>query len=165
MKAAGLRELRFGTFLFIGGALLASGCALRDGASPRLIDAASLSRVTGKSAKPEFRPVQIGTASWYGPNFHGQKTASGELFNKEALTAAHPVLPIGTRVRVTKLDTNESVDVEINDRGPFVNGRIIDLSLGAARALNMLKDGTAKVRLEVLFTPQDPPFQDLSHTN
>ena len=99
-------------------------------------------------------------ASWYGPNFHGRKTASGELFNQEDLTAAHPALPIGTRVRVTKLDTNQSVDVEINDRGPFVDGRIIDLSLAAARALNMLKEGMAKVRLEVLFTPQGPTFQD-----
>ncbi|MGH7845196.1 MAG: septal ring lytic transglycosylase RlpA family protein [Candidatus Binatia bacterium] len=138
---------------------------MRDGASPPLIDAASLSRVTPKSPRQEFGSVQVGTASWYGPNFHGRKTASGELFNQEALTAAHPVLPIGTRVRVTKLDTNQSVDVEINDRGPFVNGRIIDLSFAAARALNMLEEGTAKVRLEILFTPQESSFQDLSHTN
>jgi rare lipoprotein A len=164
MKAARLQELRCGILLFISSALLIAGCAMRNGASPALTDTAPLSRVTTKSPKPDGL-VQIGMASWYGPNFHGRQTASGELFNQEDLTAAHPVLPIGTRVRVTKLDTNQSVDVEINDRGPFVDGRIIDLSLAAARALNMLKEGTAKVRLEVLFTPQGPTFQDLSHTN
>jgi rare lipoprotein A len=76
------------------------------------------------------------------------------LFEQEALTAAHPVLPIGSKVRVTKLDTRQSVEVRINDRGPFVSGRIIDLSRAAARALDMLKEGTARVRVEVLSTPR-----------
>jgi rare lipoprotein A len=91
-----------------------------------------------------------GTASYYGKKFHGRKTASGERFNMNALTAAHKTLPLGTRVRVTNLRNGESVDVKINDRGPYVKGRIIDLSKGAAREIGMLNAGTAKVKVEVI---------------
>lgn len=84
-------------------------------------------------------------ASWYGPGFHGRKTASGERFNTGALTAAHKTLPFGTRVRVENVHTGRSVVVRINDRGPFVRGRVIDLSKAAARAIGM--DGVARVRL------------------
>jgi len=91
-----------------------------------------------------------GTASYYGTAFHGKKTASGERFNMHALTAAHPTLPFGVRVRVTNLDNGKSVVVRINDRGPFKKGRIIDLSHGAAREIGMIGTGTARVRLEVL---------------
>ena len=69
-----------------------------------------------------------GTASWYGPGFHGKKTASGEIYDQTKLTAAHKTLPLGTKARVTNLDNGSAVEVEINDRGPFVDGRIIDLS-------------------------------------
>lgn len=89
-----------------------------------------------------------GRASWYGPGFHGRRTASGEVFNQNALTAAHRTLPFGTQVRVTNLSNNRQVVVRINDRGPFVEDRIIDLSQGAAEQLNMLETGVVNVRLE-----------------
>lgn len=91
-----------------------------------------------------------GQASWYGPGFHGRTTASGEAFNMHALTAAHPTLPFGTRVRVTNERTGASVVVRINDRGPHVRGRIIDLSREAAGEIGMLRSGVAPVRIEVL---------------
>lgn len=93
--------------------------------------------------------VQEGLASWYGGKLHGNRTASGERFNKHALTAAHRKLKMGTRVRVTRTKNGRSVIVRINDRGPY--GRaIIDLSEAAARKLDMLDDGIAKVRIEVV---------------
>jgi rare lipoprotein A len=92
----------------------------------------------------------IGEASWYGRRFHGKTTASGERFNMRALTAAHPYLPFGTRVRVTHLDNGRTVVVRINDRGPFVKNRIIDLSYRAARSLGMIQQGVARVKLEIL---------------
>jgi rare lipoprotein A len=93
---------------------------------------------------------QIGTASWYGPGFHGNPTASGEIYDQNELTAAHQTLPLGTRVAVTNLQNARAVEVRINDRGPFVDGRIIDLSHSAARMLGMIGPGTAPVRIEVL---------------
>lgn len=89
-------------------------------------------------------------ASFYSAEFHGKKTASGELFNKNALTAAHRSLPFGTRVRVTNPDNGKSTIVRINDRGPYIKGREIDLSLKAAQELDMLRDGVCEVRIEVL---------------
>lgn len=91
-----------------------------------------------------------GVASYYGSKFHGRKTASGERFDKFALTAAHKTLPLGTMVRVTNLRNGESVEVKINDRGPHTKGRIIDLSRGAAEEIGMVRAGTARVRLEVI---------------
>ncbi len=91
-----------------------------------------------------------GIASWYGPGFHGRKTASGERFNQNALTAAHRSLPFGTKVRVTNLRNGNSVTVRINDRGPFTRGRIIDLSAGAARLIGVKRSGTAPVKIQVL---------------
>jgi rare lipoprotein A len=96
------------------------------------------------------RWVQEGIASYYADQFHGRRTANGETFDMHALTAAHRALPFNTRVRVTNLDNGRSVVVRINDRGPFVEGRIIDLSLGAAKAVGMIGPGTARVRLQVL---------------
>jgi rare lipoprotein A len=96
-----------------------------------------------------------GTASYYGGKFHGRRTASGERFNQEALTAAHKTLPLGTKVRVTNVRTGDSVEVRINDRGPYHGGRVIDLSKGAARELGMLPAGTARVRLEVVAKKSD----------
>lgn len=96
--------------------------------------------------------ASTGVASYYGSKFAGRPTANGEIFNPEALTAAHKTLPFGTRIRVVRLDGAEdlSVVVRINDRGPFKGGRIIDLSRAAARRLKMIQDGLADVRLEVL---------------
>jgi rare lipoprotein A len=94
-----------------------------------------------------------GIASWYGKAYQGRPTASGEIYNMYAMTAAHRTLPFGTEVRVHDLDNGRSVDVRINDRGPFVRGRIIDLSYAAAEAMGMVGPGTARVHLEIL-TPQ-----------
>jgi rare lipoprotein A len=89
-------------------------------------------------------------ASYYGDSLHGRRTASGERFDMHALTAAHRTLPFGTRVEVTNLENGRSVVVRINDRGPFVEGRVIDLSQAAARELRFLGHGTTRVRLKVL---------------
>jgi peptidoglycan lytic transglycosylase len=93
---------------------------------------------------------QRGVASWYGPSFHGNPTANGESYDMWALTAAHRTLPFGTRVLVQSVDTGKSVTVRINDRGPFIRGRIIDLSYGAARELAMIGRGTENVSLTIL---------------
>ncbi|GEM_PF-686947 len=91
-----------------------------------------------------------GTASWYGPGFEGRVCANGEIFNPNALTAAHPDLPFNTRVRVTNLNNGLSVVVRINDRGPYENNRMIDLSAQAAREIGMYHQGVAQVSLEIL---------------
>nr|WP_324735768.1 septal ring lytic transglycosylase RlpA family protein [Helicobacter mesocricetorum] len=91
-----------------------------------------------------------GIASWYGPNFHGKKTSNGETYSMYAHTAAHKTLPINTIVRVTNKENGKSTIVRINDRGPFVAGRIIDLSNSAARDIDMIKKGTARVKVEVI---------------
>ena len=93
---------------------------------------------------------QVGTASYYGKKFHGRKTANGETFNMYKLTAAHRVLPLGTVIRVTDLRSGRWVEVRVNDRGPFVEGRILDLSFAAALELEMVAAGTAKVMIEVV---------------
>jgi rare lipoprotein A len=99
---------------------------------------------------------QVGTASWYGAKFAGRKTSSGAVFNPGKLTAASRTLPFGTRVKVTNLNNSNSVVVRINDRGPFMPGRIIDLSKAAAAALGMLGSGTARVRLELVSVEGEP---------
>ena len=95
-----------------------------------------------------FRYKETGVASWYGKEYHGRKTSNGEVYNMFALTAAHPTLPFHTLVRVTNLENGKQVDLRINDRGPFVEGRIIDLSHTGAQAIGMLAKGTAKVAVE-----------------
>ena len=92
--------------------------------------------------------VQVGMASWYGAEFQGSRTASGERFDQHALTAASRSFPIGTHVRVTNLANGRSVVVRVNDRGPFVHGRVLDVSHAAATALGMVGRGTARVRIE-----------------
>jgi rare lipoprotein A len=94
-----------------------------------------------------------GEASWYGPGFHGKKTASGEIYDQTKFTAAHKTLPLGSRARVTNVKNGNSVEVEINDRGPFVEGRILDLSRAAAKALDFVDSGIAPVRVELLDEP------------
>ncbi|MGK0617806.1 septal ring lytic transglycosylase RlpA family protein [Meiothermus cerbereus] len=99
------------------------------------------------------KPAQVyqqGLASWYGPRFHGRRTANGERFNKFHMTAAHRTLPFNTWVRVTNLKNGKSVVVRINDRGPYVRGRIIDLSYAAARLLGMHAHGVVQVKVEIL---------------
>ena len=104
--------------------------------------------------KKRARPYQIGTASWYGSYFHGKETASGEAFNMYDLTAAHPTLPLGTYVKVTNLRNGRTVVVRVNDRGPVVDGRIIDLSYEAARVLHLEHQGIQQVRLDLVSEPQ-----------
>ena len=105
------------------------------------------------SAKQLSKHALNGTASWYGPGFHGKKTASGETYDQTKLTAAHKTLPLGTKARVINLENGSSVDVEINDRGPFVGGRIIDLSRAAAKVVGLIETGTAPVRVELIAEP------------
>jgi rare lipoprotein A len=96
---------------------------------------------------------QTGLASWYGRKFHGRKTSNGETYDMYAMTAAHKTLPLGTFVRVSNLVNGKSVDVRVNDRGPFVRGRIIDLSYTAAKRIGVVGPGTARVRVEALGVP------------
>lgn len=109
-----------------------------------------LSSCSRKAAAPSST-AEIGVASWYGQPFHGRLTASGETYDMEKMTAAHRTLPFGTKVRVQNLVNQKSAEVRINDRGPFVKDRIIDLSHAAAQAIGM--QGIANVRLEVLSLP------------
>ena len=104
-----------------------------------------------KEVSPGFR--MKGVASWYGHKFHGRPTASGEIYNMHDLTAAHKTLPLGTYVRVHNLENDRRVDVRINDRGPFVRGRIIDLSYTAANRIGIVGPGTARVEVIALATP------------
>jgi len=97
--------------------------------------------------------TESGVASYYHDRFHGRKTANGERFDQGAYSAAHKTLPLGTRVRVTRLDSGKSLVVRINDRGPFKKGRIIDLSRRAARDLGMIQEGLTKVKVEVISLP------------
>jgi rare lipoprotein A len=115
--------------------LVLGGCALR------------------RDIPPEPGMAQTGIASWYGPGFHGRMTSSGERYDQLALTAAHPTLPLGTRARVTNMETGRSIEVRVNDRGPFAKGRAIDLSYGAAHAIGVVGPGTAPVRIEVVGRP------------
>lgn len=108
--------------------------------------------------KPETGRIgftQRGHASWYGGKFHGRATASGEIFDKHGLTAAHRELPLGTWVDVTHLGNGRTVRVKVNDRGPFIRGRMLDLSRGAAQVLGMINEGVAEVRIRVVPAPPD----------
>jgi rare lipoprotein A (peptidoglycan hydrolase) len=126
------------------------------GLTPRLIVILAAIVVWGGIASADqfeffdYPEPKAGRASWYGPGFAGRKTASGERFNPEELTGAHRTLPLGTKVRVTNLHNGRSVLVRINDRGPFIRHRDIDLSAGAARALQMLGRGVASVLIQPL---------------
>ncbi len=126
-------------------AALISGCAHKKRA-----------RLAPPPPSSSFGPgyTETGIASWYGHPYHGRPAASGEIYDMEQLTAAHRTLPFNTWVRIYDLDNGKTVDVRINDRGPFVGGRIIDLSHAAARDIAMIGPGTAKVRLEVIRGPE-----------
>ncbi len=119
--------------------------------APRTRPAEPTTTGTGRSATL----YDDGVASWYGPNFVGRPTANGEIFDPSQLTAAHQTLPFDTLVRVTHLENGRSVVVRINDRGPFVGRRIIDLSRAAAERIDMIGSGTAQVRLELLSAAPD----------
>jgi len=127
--------------------------------------------VSSVQATPEVRPVktkpyQVGTASWYGQIFDGKPTASGEPYDMYDMTAAHLTLPMGSYVRVTNLRNGKTVVVRVNDRGPIVPGRIIDLSYGAAQALQFKHRGLQRVRLD-LVNPRDQkaPYQTIAYNH
>jgi len=149
-----LRGTPFPIAVWIGAIVLsalASGCATsRPSAST---PTTGIPRETRPGSAP--RSGQTGEASWYGERHHGRLTASGENYDMYELTAAHPSLPLGSKVLVTNLKNGKSVEVRINDRGPHVDGRIIDLSYAAAKQLGAVSSGTIPVRLQVISTP--PP--------
>ena len=117
---------------------------------------APLESVPGIHVDPNARVLwsEVGYASWYGPNYNRKKAANGETYDQDEMTAAHNTLPLNSIVRVVNLDTNRSTVVRITDRGPFVADRIIDLSVAAAKAVNVYRPGTARVRLDVLEAPR-----------
>jgi rare lipoprotein A len=120
--------------------------------------AGAVALLAGCSSAPKPKTVtagysERGIASWYGGKFHGRATASGEIYDMHEMTAAHKTLPLGSVVDVKNLDNGRKVRVKVNDRGPFVKGRIIDLSFAAAQEIGMVGPGTAHVRLEVVSTP------------
>ncbi len=123
--------------------------------------AAAISCARRKSVRTPVAPlpgsVEYGMASWYGYPYHGRRSASGEIYDMEKLTAAHRTLPFGAWVEIENLSNGRKVQVRINDRGPFVEGRIIDLSHAAADRIDMLRAGIAKVRLEVIEPPRTQP--------
>jgi peptidoglycan lytic transglycosylase len=138
-----------------------------------LLVALLLHPLVGDAATAVRKPtpaVQRGHASWYGRTHDGRRTASGEIFDMRQLTAAHPSLPLGTRVLVTNLNNGRSVEVRVNDRGPTIRGRIIDLSYAAARKLDAVGEGVVPVTLRVVSKPEQiaarrsstPPARDLS---
>lgn len=120
--------------LVVTGSVLMGGCA----------------GLTKGQADLDIGMKERGIASWYGDDFHGWVTASGEIYDMHRLTAAHRTLPLGTMVRVTNVVNGRHVVIRINDRGPYVNGRILDVSYGAAKRLNMLRDGISAIQLEVV---------------
>jgi rare lipoprotein A len=129
--------MRYVAWMVLWTVLCLSGCATAGGPS-------------GPGPRAPSSDLERGRASYYHSRFHGNRTASGERYDETTLTAAHRTLPFGTRVRVTNLDNGRSVVVTIVDRGPFARGRVIDVSRLAARKLGFLRDGTARVTLEVL---------------
>jgi rare lipoprotein A len=139
-------------------AVLVSIASLGAGAAsgPNSSEAATVQKPTAvqtvsrRSKQIKNSPYEVGTASWYGEYFQGKETASGEPFDMQALTAAHPTLPLGSFVRVTNLRNGRAVVVRINDRGPVVEGRIIDVSYNTARVLGFDSRGLQKVRLDLV---------------
>jgi len=137
--------------LVVAVALLVTGCAKKKRV------AAPPSGPRAGAAMPHLGDEETGVASWYGHPYHGRPSSSGEIYDMEQLTAAHRTLPFGTVVEVRDLDNGRAVSVRINDRGPFVEGRIIDLSRAAAREISMLGPGTAHVRLRIAALPSAIP--------
>ncbi|WP_411728047.1 septal ring lytic transglycosylase RlpA family protein [Methyloglobulus sp.] len=129
------------------GALAISGCSSEHSrGQSKLTQQEKGSGIT----KPVHK--EVGEASWYGPGFHGKETANGETFDQKEMTAAHPTLPMGTKAKVTNLDNGKKVEVRINDRGPYAEHRVIDLSSAAANKLDMKEDGTTQVKVETKST-------------
>ncbi len=140
--------------LITASAFLAS-CAAREAPPASPVHAApSLAPAVVQEYREAYR--ETGTASWYGNEFHGRKTASGEIFDMYGISAAHRILPLGTTIRVTNLDNYKSIKVRVNDRGPFARNRVLELSYGAAKELGFVAQGTARVKVEALDPVLDP---------
>jgi rare lipoprotein A (peptidoglycan hydrolase) len=141
-----------GTTVILSTLVAIQGCSLTGVPGSRLQTGRDpvLAHDAVNSSSDSSANIRIGAASWYGPGFNGKKTASGDIFDPTKLTAAHRSIPLGRRVRVTHLANGKSVEVLINDRGPYTEGRMIDLSQAAANALEMTGKGIAKVRVEEL---------------
>lgn len=143
--------------LLVSAVLVLGACrSVIDSAPPTPMGHPKPYRVNGQwyQPLPDARDfVQEGVASWYGKDFHGRRTSNGEVYNMYDMTAAHKTLPLGTFVRVEDLKNGRSVDVRVNDRGPFVHGRVIDLSYTAAKQLDMIGPGTARVKVTALGAP------------
>lgn len=137
--------------LAVGAVLVMGSCAGK--AVPEGPISADLPSVTSPVPDTVFR--ETGVASWYGRDFHGRTTASGENFDQNGISAAHRTLPLGTVLNVTNLDNFKSIKVRINDRGPFVKGRVLELSFGAAKELDFVTQGTARVKLESVLPVKD----------
>lgn len=151
--------------------LLAAACSTRPpttpeggGATVGVYKLGAPYRINGRLYVPEYDPNydRVGIASWYGDDFHGKPTANGEVFDKRRISAAHPTLPLPSRVRVTNLENGRSIELRVNDRGPFVGDRLIDLSQAAAEELGFADRGLARVRVQFLAldeargTPPEP---------
>ena len=149
-----------GFTIIVSALAISSGCAHKQparAATPHTAPNAS-SKKNSQISVPQSAPAKIGEtetglASWYGNPYHGRRTASGEIYDMEQLTAAHRTLPFGTWVRVVNLGNGKTVDVRITDRGPFVENRIIDLSHAAAQTIELIGPGVATVRLDILSVP------------
>jgi len=128
--------------------VLAAACAHAPKEEPPASHAPEVRQSGGAGEQEQAAAPDVGLASFYGRKFHGRRTASGARYDMHALTCAHRTAPFGTRLRVTDLETGRSVVVTVNDRGPFVRGRVVDVSLAAARALGMVERGLARVRVE-----------------
>ncbi len=140
------RPIHAGSALFLCALIGLAGCARKTSAH------------VPTSVKPaRIGEIETGIASWYGPPYHGRRSANGEIFDMEKLTAAHRTLPFDTWLEVTNLANKKHVDVRITDRGPFVNGRIIDLSLAAAREIDMVQSGIVRVKIKVIKKPTAVP--------
>ncbi len=138
--------------VFGGAALLTAGFSNSGAVGDEITAVGEPYEIRGVRYVPREDPdyEAFGVASWYGSRFHGRLTASGEIFDMHAMTAAHRTLPFGTRVQVTVLNTGKSIILTINDRGPFIKGRVIDISRAAAKRLGMIGAGIARVRVRVL---------------
>jgi rare lipoprotein A (peptidoglycan hydrolase) len=129
------------------GALAISGCTSKDSGENSGGQGKITQQEKGSAAtKPVHK--EVGEASWYGPGFQGQETANGETFDQKDMTAAHPSLPMGSKANVTNLENGKKIEVRINDRGPYADNRVIDLSGAAANKLDMKEDGTTQVKIE-----------------
>ena len=136
-------------------AFIFSGCGKKHSVTAKATTPAATHAPTRPKAAVESAiTTEVGLASWYGHPFHGRQAANGEIYDMEKLTAAHKTLPFGTWVRVTNLRNNKTVEVRITDRGPFIAGRIIDLSHAAAQEVELIGPGVAQVRLDVVNAPR-----------